>query len=379
MNTTQPKTPDVEPVQKQFAGRLRQRSVALVVVAVLFAMAHYAFGEWVFHPHIALGREKLFWSGFVYAGLLPLVNFFVWQLLARQHVNPARCIFLIHAATAALDCVWYPVWRSGNILEWKLSPDYWHWWTYSLPLALAVGNAWMAWRWWSSRRGANKAIQPRPLSVVEWLLRLAAVFITAGAVLASAVHLLLPQLPVSGFTSAVAREFLLPRERHADFEFIVRQSQGRGKRLGAILDHIQLAYLQRKQFSAECEASVFQEFILSPQIDETPVAEIDWRRPLWEFFYPRVRRVADGAGAAAIVVRHLRERVGISPAFAYRLGVEAIWTQGMTDAVGFERIYVAALRSVGVPARLDARGRTEYWDASAWRLAPRPLFESVER
>jgi len=43
---------------------------------------------------------------------------------------------------------------------------------------------------------------------------------------------------------------------------------------------------------------------------------------------------------------------------------------------GFEALYVAALRSVGVPARVGAQGHAELWSGALWQAAPRPLVES---
>lgn len=120
--------------------------------------------------------------------------------------------------------------------------------------------------------------------------------------------------------------------------------------------------------------TIYQEFVLSPVVDRLPLSELDWRRTLWENFYPRVRRERDPALAAQAVVRYLRERVGIDPAYSYRVGVETIWTQQMTDENGFERIYVAALRSVGIAARLNAEQRAELWSGNAWHEAARPII-----
>jgi hypothetical protein len=53
-----------------------------------------------------------------------------------------------------------------------------------------------------------------------------------------------------------------------------------------------------------------------------------------------------------------------------------IWLRQITDAAGFEIIYVAALRSVGVPARLTAVRKAAFWDGKAWQVAPRPVLES---
>jgi hypothetical protein len=53
-----------------------------------------------------------------------------------------------------------------------------------------------------------------------------------------------------------------------------------------------------------------------------------------------------------------------------------IWQRQITNARGFEAVYVVALRSVGVAARLDAQSRSEFWTGSAWQAAPRPLAEA---
>jgi hypothetical protein len=56
------------------------------------------------------------------------------------------------------------------------------------------------------------------------------------------------------------------------------------------------------------------------------------------------------------------------------VGVETIWTEQMTDEVGFERIYVAALRSVGIAARLNEQKQAELWTGKKWQTAPKPLI-----
>lgn len=99
-------------------------------------------------------------------------------------------------------------------------------------------------------------------------------------------------------------------------------------------------------------------------------ADFSWLRPLWEGFYPRTRHESSTGDAAQIVVRHLRERVTIADIPNPPRKVPTIWLRQITDEAGFEMIYVAALRSVGVPARLDVNGRTEFWDGGQWSVAP---------
>jgi hypothetical protein len=97
---------------------------------------------------------------------------------------------------------------------------------------------------------------------------------------------------------------------------------------------------------------------------------------LWEEFYPRIRHESLPEDAAKIVMRHLRERVTIVAAPGLPHEVPAIWLRQITDKTGFEIIYVAALRSVGVPARLNSQHQAEFWDGTKWDNAPRPSVVS---
>jgi transglutaminase-like putative cysteine protease len=98
---------------------------------------------------------------------------------------------------------------------------------------------------------------------------------------------------------------------------------------------------------------------------------------LWENFYPRIRKEPTTGDAAVIVARFLRERVTIIDALkgGGAIDIGEIWQRQITDARGFEVVYVAAMRSAGIPARLDAHHRAEFWTGSNWRAAPRPLVE----
>jgi transglutaminase-like putative cysteine protease len=101
---------------------------------------------------------------------------------------------------------------------------------------------------------------------------------------------------------------------------------------------------------------------------------------LWENFYPRVRHENSTADAAEIVVRFLRQRVTIAPGYPAQPGVESMWNGHVVNAADFEVLYVAALRSVGVPARLNALRQAEFWTGEGWQAAPRPLATTwVER
>jgi len=360
--------------QSRKGGEALSDARIALVGALLLALVHYTFGEWVFHPGLALWRERAFWADMPWVAAVPVINWLVWTVVSLGRVNAARSLFLAYAVVLAGDCLWYPARQYAPLLGTRVSPDYWYWWTYWLPLVLVVGNVIIARQWWKQIRSGTVPRESRQLSWLETGLRLTAFFVASWAILLTAVHLITPRWPATDFTLDLAAEFLVRPERNSDFEFILQNAPCRGKRLGAVLQHVELANVQRNQFYPDLDPSTFQQFILSPVVDNLPLQELGWRRTLWENFYPRVRRESDRASAAQIVVRFLRERVGITPDYPYRVGVETIWTQGMTDEAGFDRIYVAALRSVGIAARLNGNHQAELLANGKWQPAPRPLI-----
>jgi len=77
-----------------------------------------------------------------------------------------------------------------------------------------------------------------------------------------------------------------------------------------------------------------------------------------------------------MVVRHLRERVTMASLPHPPHDVPGIWLKQITDEAGFEIIYVAALRCVGIPARLNADEQAEFYDGHGWQTAPAPCISS---
>lgn len=55
---------------------------------------------------------------------------------------------------------------------------------------------------------------------------------------------------------------------------------------------------------------LYREYVLSPMIESS--ADFNWRRPLQQEFYPRIRHESSLADVVQIVIRHLRERVTIA-------------------------------------------------------------------
>jgi hypothetical protein len=212
----------------------------------------------------------------------------------------------------------------------------------------------------------------------EIALRWLGAVLAAAALAQTALHLVPPRLATSERTLDIARKHLVQAKELSDFDFLAANPVWRGKPLKTLLEHVELARYNRELVNWKLDEQTYQQFVLSAQIDPPADGELNWRRPLWENFYPRVRREQDPAAAAEIVVRFLRERVTIAQGSGLPSVVAETWQRQLTNERGFEAVYVAALRSVGVPSRLGAQGRAEFWTGAAWQAAPRPLVERCE-
>ena len=123
-----------------------------LVGAILLALAHYAFGEWAFHPGLALWRERLFWTAMPWVAAVPVLIWLAWLGITLGRVSAARSVLLVFAALFAGDWGWFLVWRYAAAFGARVSPDYWYWWTHWLPVALVLGNGVIARKWWLQLR-----------------------------------------------------------------------------------------------------------------------------------------------------------------------------------------------------------------------------------
>ena len=216
---------------------------------------------------------------------------------------------------------------------------------------------------------------PAPLPLLRSLLPWLAAVLATAALGLTALHLISPRLPASDYTLSIARKHLVQAKEMSDFAYLAAQPVWRGKPLRTLLEHVELAHYNRQLINWKLEDQVYRDYVLSPQIAPASDGGLDWRRLLWENFYPRIRREQDPAAAAEIVVRFLRERVTITQGDGLPGVVAEAWQRQVTNERGFEALYVAALRSVGVPARLAAQGQAEFCPGGSWQPAPRPVIE----
>jgi hypothetical protein len=230
------------------------------------------------------------------------------------------------------------------------------------------------WLWISrSQKPVPAQRSVKQLSVVfriaSWLSMLLAL---ADVVL----RFLLTTMGVNSWTLQMAREHLLGPTLRGDFDALASLSIWKEQRLGTLLTHVELAhYTAYELVNWKIDAQVYRYFVLSPLV-EVNNRELSWRRELWEDFWPRVRHENTATDAARIVVQHLRERVTISTNYPKQNGITSIWDCRIANLDDFNIVYAAALRSVGVGARLNNGHSVELWNGSAWSLAPLPLATS---
>jgi predicted esterase len=213
-----------------------------------------------------------------------------------------------------------------------------------------------------------------PLFWWEIGLRWLAPILAAAALAQTALHLVPPRLPISERTLGIARGHLVQNKELGDFEFLTANPVWRGKPLKTLLEHVELANYNRELINWKLDEPIYQQFVLSPEIDPVADGDLSWRRPLWENFYPRIRKEQGPEAAAEIVARFLRERVTIAQGSGLASTVAEIWRRQIANERGFEAVYVAALRSVGVASRLGPQSQAEFWTGAAWQAAPRPLI-----
>jgi hypothetical protein len=87
---------------------------------------------------------------------------------------------------------------------------------------------------------------------------------------------------------------LIQPKQRADFERLAAQPIWPGGKLKTLLGQVELAGYNRELINWQLDDKVYQEFVLSPVIEDSTInpplsTGPDWRRPLWEEFYPRIR------------------------------------------------------------------------------------------
>ena len=196
-------------------GQVRLRShrwftVLLLGASVLLVAGHYTFGEWIFHPKVALWRESAFWWDCCKLVSWPVCFWLFWTMASLGKITSAPVILVAAAIIGLGDWVWYSVSEYLRDRGIGISPDYWDWWT-SWAQAVAIGgNVILAIRWFRlfrfySIQPAGKEIVPQRLSWLKAGLESAVLLLGIGVWLLILVHVGLPQLKANGWTLVEGR------------------------------------------------------------------------------------------------------------------------------------------------------------------------------
>lgn len=245
---------------------------------------------------------------------------------------------------------------------------------FSQSLSISAGGSFVC-----PQEAGGKAIEAHGSSPLVIGFRWLAAILATVALGQTVLHLLPPQLEITARSIELARNHLVQPKELQDFDYLSANSNWNGKPLKTLLQHVELANYNRELVNWKLEDETYRQFVLASQIYPMFDGDMNWRRPLWESFYPRIRKEDSLQSAAEIVVRHLRERVKIVPGQKQAASIATMWERQIADEAGFEALYVAALRSAGVPSRLNANGRAEIQMETAWKAAPAPLIRSLIR
>ena len=209
---------------------------------------------------------------------------------------------------------------------------------------------------------AGAGTTPRAEKGETWLRR-ASFIVAAIAALQTAVYVGTLFSPVNHLTLAIGRKCLIPPGERSDLDFLASNPDWQGRKVRVLLEHVDLANYNRRLINWKLDDSMYREYVLTPAIQPERDGLIRWRRPLWEYFYPGIRKQNHEQDAAKFVLQQLRHAVAISSGAPST--IDEMWRRKTTDAGGFEALCVAAFRSVGIPARLGGNGRAEFFDGKS--------------
>jgi hypothetical protein len=333
-----------------------------------WGQAESAYGKNYLPPQLtesaAIEMNDYFMLG-ISAGVPALVCFiaYVWLCFReKKETGWKRCPTLIYRAGAIVLLVGFLF--DGGLFKLPVATVFW--------MLMELSRVETGGR--SQESGVR--IQKSEVRTSHWL-RWAACFLASIALLQTVVYWGTPFLPISKGTLTIARKCLVPPKAIGDFDFLSANPIWRGQKLKVLLEHVELANYNRSLVNWQLDDKMYQDYILSPIIRPStlnlqPPTDLHWRRALWENFYPRIRKESDPEAAAQIVRQQLHQRITISKNAP--LTIEEMWRQQTADAKDFEVLCVAAFRSVGIPARLNADGQAEFFSNGKWQSAPAPAL-----
>lgn len=291
------------------------------------------------------------------AGVPALMLFFGVAVLSLRGQTAPDKFSSGHSSTrAAVLLLLIGFWFDGGLFKLATGPLFWTLIEFSRTTTIPAASV------------PRQAARREKLRRSEVVLRMTAGLLTLAATAWTALHLIVPRLTITSGRVSFARKHLVSPKALADFDFLMRQPIWHGQLVRVLLDHAELANYNRSLVEWNLEEEVYRRFVLSPQIDAQFDADPAWRRPLWEYFYPRIRRQTDVEAAAQQTFQKLRNQIAMGSGGS--ASICEMWRSQSADKPGFEALCVAVWRSVGIPARLNWQRHAEYRSGSEWRSVP---------
>lgn len=196
-------------------------------------------------------------------------------------------------------------------------------------------------------------------------LRQTSMIIAAAAVGMTLFCVGIGYFPARGAPGRLAAKWLIPDHLRSDWDWALNEYRELHINNRELATHIELAGIQRRWFFKTEVDELHRQYVLNPVVEDDD--DIHWRRPLWEGLSQLVRRSRSNTEAALTVRRKLYERVSLVDQSSDRL--LSTWNNRQGNDRDFEKLTVAALRAVGIPARLT-NSLAIYYDSEEWLRFP---------
>lgn len=287
-------------------------------------------------------------------GLFGFLSFLAYVCFSLRSVKPKSTSTRAVIAQAASVVLMVAFWFDGGLFKLAISGLYWVLMSFSTSERQDY-----------PQQSCNPLKIQRFLRVAEPILVIFLILSSSVALAQTGLHLLVPKFRINEGILKIARHSFVQPELLPDFNYLIDRIQGDPQRLEDVLDYLALADYNRHLIPWSPPKDVYRNFILSPDGAWTLNCGLRWRRQLWESLYPWVRKERDLNSAALIVEQRLRNSQNPIRSALKTNGAERSLDSKPNESV-FQVLYVAGLKAVGIPARLDLQNKAEVWQAGTW-------------
>lgn len=139
-----------------------------------------------------------------------------------------------------------------------------------------------------------------------------------------------------------------------------------------VREYLELADYCRRLVNWDINEIEYQDYVLNPVLMAGTKTGLEWRWILWSGFYPKIRKTNSPLEAASVLAGELRTEIEIQNQARNDFNFTRIWRDRVASPEQFKILHVAALRAVGICARINAQGMVEIFQSTKWVPAPRP-------